>query len=152
GAGPTNAVLAELHFGTNIQDKVYARRAGENSVYAVRQDDVARLPRASWQMRDLQIWNVSTNGISGVTIRQQGRVRQIIRRGPYSGALAPGSQGIIDDLAVEETVRGFTRLQAGAWAGHGDQIRNRYGMSTNAHSITLELKNGENLTVELGAE
>ncbi len=61
-------------------------------------------------MRERRIWNFSTNDVVRVTIRQQGRVRQIVRNGPHDWSLAPGSQGIINDLAVEETVSGLCQL------------------------------------------
>ena len=63
-------------------------------------------------MRERRIWNLSTNDVAGATIRQQGRVRQIIRNGPHDWSLAPGSQGIINVLAVEETVSGLCQLAA----------------------------------------
>ena len=92
--GPTNAIIAELDFGTNQADKVFARRADEPSfVYAVKLADFQRLPSASWQMRERRIWNLSTNDVARATIRQQGRVRQIIRNGPHDWSLALGSQG-----------------------------------------------------------
>jgi Domain of unknown function (DUF4340) len=148
--GPTNVVLAELNFGTNQADKVFAQRADEPGfVYAVRLADFQRLPAASWQMRERQIWNFSTNDVAGATLRQQGRVRKIVRNGPHDWTLAPG---ITNDLAVEETVSGFCQLTTAAWAAHGATDRARFGFTDNDLQITLELKGGDKVSVELGSE
>ena len=151
-AGPTNILIAELDFGTNQQERVFARRGDENSIYAVKRDDFQRLPSASWQLRERKIWNSTEDDVARITIRQAGRIRQIIRNGPHSWSLAPGSQGIINDLAVEETVRGLTQLATVCWVARGDQNRTRYGFSDNGLQITLELKGGEKLFVEFGGD
>ena len=152
-SGPTNAIIAELSFGTNQADKIFARRADEPGfVYAVKLADFQRLPAAGWQMRERRIWNLSTNDVAGATIRQQGRVRQIVRNGPHNWSLALGSQGSIEDLAVEETVSGLCQLTAAAWVAHGAPDRARFGLTDNDLQITLELKNGDKASVELGSE
>ena len=84
-------------------------------------------------MRERRIWNFSTNDVARATIRQQGRVRQIVRNGPHNWSLAAGSQGVINDLAVEETVSGLCQLTAVAWVARGDQNRARYGFTDNGH-------------------
>ena len=66
-AGPTNPIIVEVDFGTNQADKVFARRADESCVYAVKLADFQRLPAASWQMRERRIWNFSTNDVAGAT-------------------------------------------------------------------------------------
>jgi len=148
-SGLTNAIIAQLNFGTNQADKVFAQRADEPGfVYAVKLTDFQRLPAAGWQMRERRIWDLSTNDVARATLRQQGRARQINRNGPHDWSLAPGSQGVINDLAVEETVSGLCQLTAAAWVGHGAADRARYGFSENSHQVTLELKNGEKATVE----
>jgi len=102
------------------------------------------------QMRERQIWNFSENDISQLTIRQQGKVRQIVRKGPHNWSLAAGSQGIINDLAIEESVRPLCRLAAGAWVARGERDRERYGLGENCLQLTLELKNGERRMVSFG--
>ncbi len=152
-SGSSNAIIAELSFGTNQADKVFARRADEPGfVYAVRLADFQRLPAAGWQMRERRIWNLSTNDIAGATLRQQGRERKLIRNGPHNWSLALGSQGTLEDLAVEEAVIGLCQLTAAAWAAQGAPDRARFGLTTNDLQITLELKNGDKATVELGSE
>src|SRR5262249_42098136 len=55
----TNTLIAILSFGTNQNDRVYARREDESFVYAVRLADFQSLPSASWQLRQRRIWNLS---------------------------------------------------------------------------------------------
>jgi hypothetical protein len=143
--GPTNGVMAELDFGTNQADKTFARRADENFVYAVRRGDFERLPSASFQMRERRIWSFSTNDVARATIRQQGKVRQITRNGPYDWSLTPG---MTNELAVEDTISGLCQLTAAAWVGRGAADRARFGFTDNSHQITLELKKGEKASVE----
>ncbi|HOC55445.1 MAG TPA: DUF4340 domain-containing protein [Verrucomicrobiota bacterium] len=151
-AGLTNPVIAELSFGTNQADRVFARRADESFVYAVKLADFQRLPAAGWQMRERRIWSISTNDVARVALRQQGRARQIVRNGPHSWSLAPGSPGVINDLAVEETVSGLCRLAATAWLARGETNRTRLGFTENNYQITLELKNGEKAVIEFGSD
>ena len=151
-SGPTNPIIVEVDFGTNQADKVSARRADESCVYAVKLADFQRLPAASWQMRERRIWNLSTNDVAGATIRQQGRVRRIVRNGPHDWSLAPGSQGMINVLGVEETVSGLCQLAAVAWVAHGDPERARCGFTDNGDRITLELKNGNKVSVDFSSQ
>ena len=150
--GLATNVVAEIQFGTNNEDKVYARRADESFVYAVKLEDFLRLPDAPWQLRDRQIWKYSENDVARAVIRQDGKVRQINRNGPHDWALAPGSQGIINDLAIEETVKALCQLKTDEWVALGEENRPTFGFSTNGLSLTLELKNGEKATVEFGGE
>jgi hypothetical protein len=150
-SGPTNPILVEVDFGTNQADKVFARRADEGFVYAVKFADFQRLPTVSWEMRDRQIWNFSTNDVKGVIIEQQGRVRRLVRNGPNDWAFAPGSQGDINVLAVEEAVRGLCQMTAVAWMALGDEYRARYGFTDKDQRVTLELKNGDKASVEFSA-
>lgn len=152
--GTTNSIIAELSFGigTNQSDKVYARRADESSVYAVRTNDFAQLPAASWQLRERKFWRFSETDVSRVTIRQHGKTRQLIRKGPHEWSLAPGSQGIINDLAVDATVRGLAQMSAVAWSGRGESSLAAYGLDTGQYQITLELSNGEQKSLAFGRE
>jgi len=146
----TNTVVAELDFGTSLNDRVFVRRSDEASVYAVRAKDFVRLPVSPLQVRERQIWNFSENEVNRVVIRQQGRLRQIMRKGAHNWTLEAGSQGIINELAIEESVRPLCRLAAAAWVERGDKNRERYGLNENCLQVTLELKSGEKRTVHFG--
>jgi hypothetical protein len=147
-ASTTNTIIADLSFGTNQAGKAFARRADETFVYGITTNDFEALPSASWQLRERSIWNLSTNDIDRVVIQQQGKVRQLKRNGPHSWSLI--TQGIINDLAVEEAVRGLCQLKAAFWVARGEQERARYGFTDQGLRITLELKNGDKKTVEFG--
>jgi hypothetical protein len=148
--GPTNLVLVQLDFGTNQEDKVFARRADESSIYTVRLADFQRLPSASWQLRQRQIWSFIESDVAQITIHQDGKTREIIHRGTNSWSLAPGSQGIINDLALEEVVHRLGTLVAVAWVEPGDQNRASYGFTPDTLKLTVELKDGRKLGVEFG--
>jgi len=149
-AGATNRLIAELDFGTNVDDKVYAHRTDESAVYSISLPDFQRLPAASWRLRDRRVWSFSTNDIAGITIRQRGKVRNIVRKGPYHWSLAAGSQGIINDLAIEDGVREFGRLTANTWVARGERDRARCGFTADSQSLTVELKSGAKLAIEFG--
>ena len=151
-ASSTNGVVAELDFGTNQADRVFARRADEGFVYLVKLADLQRLPRAGFQMRERRIWSFSTNDLARATLREQGRVRHIVRNGPFSWSLASDSQGVINDLAVEEAVSGLCQLTAVAWLACGETNRARFGFTDTSREITLELKNGDKASVQFGSE
>lgn len=151
GPGSTNGVVAELSFGNTKDDKVFAHRADEKPIYAVKLADFQQLPTSAWQFRERRIWNFPENDVARLTVQQGGKVRQIVRHGTNSWALAPGSQGMINDLAIEETVHRFGELASTLWVERGAQDLARYGISTNGLSLWLDLKNGEKRSVEFGA-
>jgi hypothetical protein len=150
GATTTNQVLATLAFGAAEEERIFARRADENSVYGVHLEDYARLPVAAWQLRERQLWNFSAGEVVRLFVTQNGQQLELRHAGTNSWALAPGSQGIINEFAVEETVRWFGQLAATAWAGRGEELRERFGFSATGLTVTLELKDGTRHAVEFG--
>ena len=146
----TNGVVAQLIFGAVQGDNIYARRADENSVYAVKLGDYQRLPYAGWQLRDRRIWGFTENDVSKVAVRQQGKTVELLRTGTNRWAFAPGSQGIINPFGVEETVHRLGELTAAAWVARGAGGPSRYGFSENPDRITIETKRGGKLSVEFG--
>ena len=153
-SAPTNSAVAEVNIGATNDNRVFVCVAypGERFVYAVNLAEVQRLPVASFQMRERQIWNYSDDDIARVTVRQQGKVRQFVHtdKGRQFWALAPGSDGTIEPLAVGETVHSLAQLTVSNWVAHGLQSRVRYGFSDNGGQVTLELKNGSKPTLDLG--
>ena len=140
----------ELDFGTNGDNKVFARRVGEDAVYGIAPEDFASLPSASWEMHDRHIWNFDVNDVSGITIQQNGLTRQLVRKGTNGWSLAAGSQGIINDSAVEDTARELGQLKAFSWVGHGAEKLPGFGFTPDGYQITVELKKGEKLNVQFG--
>ena len=149
---PTNAPVVSLHFGSTNQGLIYARRGDESSVYAVKLEDYHRLPASSWELRQRRLWTLSTNDLAGVTLRESGRTRRLLRHGPYSWSLAPGSQGIIEELAVDETVRQLVQASVSAWAAYNPPSLAPYGIADDAYQVTLNLKSGGEETIRFGAQ
>jgi hypothetical protein len=150
----TNTIITELAFGlsTNLQNRVFAKRNDESFVYAISTNDFERLPSASWQLRDRNLCRFSQNDVAGVTLRYGGKTCQMIHRGPLSWSFAPGSQGIINDAAIEETIRGVVQTSAIAWAARGESSRSAYGFIQDGFHLTLDLKNGQKFDLEFGGE
>lgn len=146
----TNLVMAHLDFGTNENNKIFARREDESSLYTVKLSDFDRLPSASWQMRDRRIWHFTRQDVAKFTIHQGGRTRVILHKGTNSWTLAPGSQGIINPLPMGELAHEFGHLSAVAWVERGDQHRARYGFTTNSYRLGIGLRNGRQVSVTFG--
>ena len=151
-AGDTNSVLAQLVFGTNTADRVLVKRGDEDFVYALKAQDFARLPEAGWEFRDRRIWTFSETNIAQVTLRQNGKTREMIRTGNNKWSLAPGSQGIINPPAIEETLHRLGELTAAGWVGHNVTAPEKYGLNPGNLSIAVELKTGEKLNLDFGGE
>jgi Domain of unknown function (DUF4340) len=154
--GDSNAVIAQLNFGTNRDDKIFVQRADEDFIYAVAWKDFHAMPDAAWQLRDRHIWNFNPNDVAQITLRQNGRTRQIIRSGTGKWSLAPGSQGIITGDNIEKSVERLSQLTAGdpqygpaAWVGR-NQNPPEWGFAPDNLQITIELKDGKKFTVEFG--
>jgi hypothetical protein len=143
----TNKLVAELSFGTNDTEKSYARRSDETSVYGIGLAEFRRLPWKSLQLRERRLWAPSED-IAGVKIMQGPKSRQMLRKGAHEWSLAAGSQGLIDSVALEETVRMLANVSAVSWAGRGEESRARCGFSTNNLQVAIDFKNGEKRTVE----
>lgn len=153
---PTNTYMAQLDLGGLMDQKVFARRPDESSVYGVRLGDAIKLPDMAWKFRDRRIWSFSTNEVTQVTIEQDGRKMQIRRASDGHWSVAPGSSGAIkNELAVEETVHRLSRLRASVWSARGETNRAAYGFTEQSHRLTLDTKqDGKPVTysVELGGK
>lgn len=152
GLAATNLVLADLSFGATNEGKVYVRRADENPIYAVLQSEFQKLPAAVWQFRERRLWNFSTNDVARLVIRQDGKVRQLTRTGPQAWALEQGSQGIINNFAIEEATHRFGELAATWWVDRGETNLPKYGFATNSLTLQFELKNGDKRAVQFGGK
>jgi hypothetical protein len=150
-ADDTNAVIAQLLFGATQTNEVFVRRADEDFIYAIPLEDFNQLPEAGWELRERRIWNFPEADVAQITVRQNGKTRQIIHNGPNQWSLAPGSQGIIVPAAIEEIAHRFGELTAAAWLAHNVTEPQKFGLKPENLSITLELKNGAKYTVDFGA-
>ncbi|HEX4264799.1 MAG TPA: DUF4340 domain-containing protein [Verrucomicrobiae bacterium] len=141
----------ELDFGTNSSNQVFARRIGEDAVYGISPVDFESLPSASWEMRERRVWNFDVNDVAQITIQQNGQTRQIVHKSTNGWSLATGFSGIINDSAIEDTARELGHLTAFAWVGHGAAKLNDFGFAPGGYHLSIELRSGEKLEVQLGA-
>lgn len=149
----TNTVLAQVSFG--VTNQLYARRSNDEFVFTVEAASITNLPWISWQMRDRQIWKFSEDEVAGVTVHQNGKEWQIVRAGPATWKVAPGHQGVLDDvsaIAIEETVHRLGELSAAVWTRRGEPDDDEYGFKQRDYSVTVELKNGEKKQVHFGTD
>jgi hypothetical protein len=151
-AGDTSRVLVQLFFGSLTTNKeIYVKRGDEDFVYQTPVADLNRLTLPGDFYRVPEIWQYSETNVAEVTLRENGKVRQLIRNGANNWSLAPGSSGIIEPHAVEEAVHRLGDLRAEAWFGRTfDAVQ--CGMTTNSLSVTVELKTGEKETVDFGTQ
>ena len=149
-AGDSNRVLVQLSFGTNQNNEVFVRRADEDFVYAVTAEDFNRLPEAAWEFRERRLWNFKEGDVAQITIHQNGKTRQVIRTGVNKWSLAPGSQGMINPPAIEETVHRLGELRSYAWFARNPAEPEKCGLNTNDLQIVVELKNEAKYTVDFG--
>jgi hypothetical protein len=151
-AGDTNSVIVQLSFGANQNNEVFVRRADEDFVYAVTVEDFNRLPESAWEFRERRIWEFTEGDVVQITLRQDGKTRQIVRNGSNKWSLAAGSQGIINPPAIEETTHRFGGLTAAGWVGRNVTEPEQLGFNTNNLQIVIELKNSAKYTVDFGKE
>jgi hypothetical protein len=150
--GDTNTLIAQLLFGATQDKEVFVRRADEDVVYDVTLEDFNRLPEAGWEFRERRIWTFSENDVAQIAIHQNGKTRQIVRNGPNKWSFAPGSEGIINPPAIEETAHRLGELTAAGWVAPNITNAAPYGFKPDNLQITVELKNGIKNTVDFGAE
>jgi Domain of unknown function (DUF4340) len=153
----TNAVIAALDFGSTIEDKIYARRTDrpdEDSVYAVKQADFDALASKAFQLRQRHIWNFSPTNVSSITVRQNGTTVKMLRKAENQWTFASGSQGLLDNFAVEAGAEELGSLEAGAWVDRGDQNLAKYGFNDKSPQVLVEVHSGgqdQTLTLDLGS-
>jgi hypothetical protein len=153
-AGNTNAVVAQLVFGTNQDNKIFAQCAGEDFIYAVPWQDFHRaFPEGDWQFRDRHIWAFNVDDVAQITIHQGGKTRQLVRNGPDKWSLAAGSEGFIEGKYIEQSIARFGQLTAVGWIGHNlpESDMTGMGFKPDGLQITAGLKDGKTFSVDFGA-
>lgn len=150
-AGDTNAVIADLSFGVTTNG-VYVKRADEDSIYSIPLSDFKNLPESVFEFRDRRIWHFTENDVAQITLHQSGKTRVLIRNAANKWSLGNGSQGIINPPAIEETTHRLGDMTAAGWVGRNISSPEQYGLNTNNLQIVVELKSGEKLSVDFGAE
>jgi hypothetical protein len=152
-AGDTNAVIGQVIFGaTDTNNTVFVKRGDEDFVYALGLQAYKDLTVGGWQFRDRRIWNFSETNVAQITIHQGGKTRQIVHGGFNQWWPAPGSQGMVDPVGLEETAKQFGSLTTSVWIDRNFPVPEKYGLGTNSLSVTFELKSGEKLALDFGTE
>lgn len=155
-AGNTNAVIADLLFGAEQTNQVFVRRADENPVYAISAQDYnllfgdSGLFGEAWQFRDRHIWDFSPGDVAQITLRQNGKTRELIHDGPDKWSLGPNSQGIIDGQSIERAVKQISSLTADGWLGRGLTNLDSLGFKPDNLQISIALKDGKQYHVDFG--
>ncbi len=137
-ADGTNVVLAQVDYGNPTGHRYYARRSLEPSVLLAL--DPVRLPRAAYRLRDRQIWNVNTNDLLAITVRQGDRERKLVRTGPMQWVAAEGSGPPPNSWTLEEAAFRLGLLRAERWVAQGEDRLAGYGIVTGAHEVILETR------------
>src|SRR6185436_3017815 len=75
----SNRVVAELDLGSVQEDKAFARRPDETTVYAVRLADISRMPHERWRLMPRRVWTFTTNQVTRLTIEYHGQTRSLLR-------------------------------------------------------------------------
>ena len=140
----TNQVIGQLDIGQRSGDKVFVRRADEQTVYSLSLGDSEQLPTKAWQLRDRRVWNFTTNQTQRITVRQRGTTRTLERNPQGRWTLAAGSQGVVrSSEAIEELAFRLGELRAVWWADLGEISRADYGFTDAGLHLVIDLKTGE---------
>ena len=147
-----NGATNSLQFGSAETNKVFVKRGDESFVYALAAADADSLPQFGWKFRERQLWNFSVTNVAQITLHQAGKTRQIIRNAANRWALAPGSQGIVDPVGLEETAKLLGTAGAAVWVEKNFTEPEKFGFGPNRLSVNFEMKTGETNTVDFGNE
>ncbi len=150
-AGQTNTVIAQLAFAVQTNG-IFVHRADEDFIYAIKPEELNRLPESGWEFRDRRIWLFNETNVAQIKLRQNGKTRQVVHNGPNKWSLAAGSQGIIESPAIEETTHRLGELTVPGWVARNVTEPEKYGLTPDNLEIVVELKSGEKLSVTFGTK
>lgn len=142
-SGPTNAVMAQLQLGSVYQaNRIYARRADESALYAVRLADALQLPNEAFELRDRQLWRFTTDQVMSVSISLRGQNRKI-SRGPGGGWVVSPAYATVTAAMFEEALHRLGDLKALSWVAKGDDKLGGFGFPDVAHQLSIEVRTGD---------
>jgi hypothetical protein len=142
----------QLLFSAVRTNEVYVKRADEDYVYALPATEVTRLPENGWEFRERRLWSFSETNVAQLTLKQNGKTRQVVRTGKDKWSLAVGSQGLVDPVGLEQTAAQLGDLVVLGWFGRNPADLQKFGLNPNNLQITVELKSGEKHTLDFGLE
>lgn len=134
----TNILFTELSFGTNLADRIYARRSDEVPVYFSPLAQMLALPRRAFELRDRQLWALGETNISRVSFSNAAGVVSL-QRSP-SGAW---SDDPIADEAIREAVFRLASLQAVEWTARGEARKASFGFGPQPLTLLVEARGPE---------
>ena len=98
------------------------------------------------------MWNFSTNDVAQLTIRQNGKTRQLVRDAAGKWSLASGSQGVFDGRWMELIVRQFGEMTAAGWVARNVTAPEKFGLAPEGLQVAIELKDGKKYAAAFGTE
>jgi hypothetical protein len=149
-AGDTNQTLAQLSFSSPGTNGLYVRRSDEDFIYRVDPLDLERVPEAGWEFRNRRIWSFPEENIAQITVRQDGRTREILHNGRNDWSLAPGSPGQVYGPTIEEAAHELGEMAATAWVGHRITAPGIFGVTDRSLRIEVVLKSGQKFDLAVG--
>jgi hypothetical protein len=135
----TNVLSSELSFGTNTADRIYVSRSDETPIYITEFAKFLELPRFAYELRDRQIWNVSTANVVRVSLVSAAGTNTATRTG------AAWTSEPLANEAIGEAVFRLSNLKALRWVAMGDERKRSLGIGPEGEILELEVK-GENGT------
>ena len=133
-APATTNLTAELAFGTNTADRIHVKRSDEPPIYVAELARFLELPRAAYELRERQIWTLSTGNITRVSIISPGATNTAVRAGAaWSG------EPVVNE-AIGEAVFRLSNLKALRWVPKSTERKRSLNIGT--ETLELDVKSG----------
>ena len=148
--GGTNVIHTRITFGafaSDTNDRLYARRIDEDSVYVVTNSARQSLPSYSYELRDRSLWNFLPREVTKILI-EDGEKATTLQRNNTGRWTHPGRQLAENELRDIKTALSFMgQFRVVDWTARGADKLATYDILSKQKSLTFSLlKNGE--TVE----
>jgi hypothetical protein len=130
----TNILYSELSFGSNLVDRIYARRSDETPVYITTLAPLLELPHEAFRLKERQIWNFSTNDLVRVSLISPAGTNSATR------ANAGWSGDAVVNAAIEEASFRLSRLRADRWVAKGEDAARQLGITPQSQLLELEIR------------
>jgi len=140
----------QLDFSAPKEGVVHVKRSDESAVYAVKETALTGLPRRDGEFRDRRVWSFKPDRVASLSVSSGDRAWQVLHKGENEWSLAPGSQGLVNPFAVEETVSRLGDLGAVVWTSWDGSNLAAFGLGDAAQVLSVELKDGPRYSVKLG--
>lgn len=146
----TNGLLAEVELGALRGDLVFARRADETAVYAVKYRDAARLPAVSWLLRDRRVFRFSEKDVTRLQLRREDRTLELLRTGPNQWTMPTNAPAGLNDLALDSALQQMGDLTCLGWVARAARAPATLGFTDAAPTLTIDFKTGPPVVLQFG--